>query len=164
MPDKCSYMICCHCSLAELCLTLCYPIDCNMPGFPVLHYLLEFSQTHVHCIDDAIQPSHPRSPPSTTALNLSRHQGLFQWVGSSPQVAQVLQLQHQPFQWIFRVDFLCNWLVWSPCCPRDTQESSPESQSESISSSVPILLYGPILTSIHDYGKNHIFYFTDPCW
>ena len=133
------------------CVGLCDPMDCSMPGFPVLHYLLEFSQTHVHGVDDAIQPSYPLLPPSTTALNLSRHQGLFQWVGSSPQVAQILQLQHQYFQWIFRVDFLYNWLVWSPYCSRDSQESSPESQSKSISSSVPSLLYGPILTSILDY-------------
>ena len=145
------------------CVWLCDPMDCSMPGFPVLHYLLEFSQTHVHGVDDAIQPSYPLLPPSTTALNLSRHQGLFQWVGSSPQVAQILELQHQYFQWIFRVDFLYNWLVWSPYCSRDSQESSPESQSKSISSSVPSLLYGPILTSIHDYWKNHIFDFIDPC-
>ena len=78
-----------------------------MPGFPVLHYLLEFAQTHVHWIRDSIQPSPPLSPPSPPALNLSQHQGLFQWVGSSEQMAKVLelQLQHQSFQWIFRVDW-----------------------------------------------------------
>ena len=145
------------------CVWLCDPMDCSMPGFPVLHYLLEFSQTHVHGVDDAIQPSYPLLLPSTTALNLSRHQGLFQWVGSSPQVAQILELQHQYFQWIFRVDFLYNWLVWSPYCSRDSQESSPESQSKSISSSVPSLLYGPILTSIHDYWKNDSFDYMDFC-
>ena len=65
----------------------------------------EFTQTHVHWVSDAIQPSHPLSPPSPPALNLSQHQGLFWWVGSSHQVAQVLELQHQSFQWIFRVEY-----------------------------------------------------------
>ena len=80
---------------------------CSTLGLPVLHHLPEFAQVHVHCISDAIQPSHPLTP-SSPVLNLSQHQGLFQWVGSSHQVAKVLelQLQHQSFQWIFRVDFL----------------------------------------------------------
>ena len=70
--------------------------------------LLEFTQTHVHRIGDAIQPSHPLSSPSPPTLNLSQHQGLFKWVSSSHQVAKVLgfQLQHQSLQWIFRTDFL----------------------------------------------------------
>ena len=95
------------CSVTYLCPTLCDPVDCSTPGFPVLHRLPEFTQTHVHWVGDAIQPSHPLSPPSPPALNLSQHQGLFQWVGSSHQVAKVLELQfqHQSFQWIFRVDF-----------------------------------------------------------
>ena len=97
-------IICCF-SVAKLCLTLCDPMNCSMPGFPVLHYLLEFAQTHVHWIDDTIQPSHPLSSPSLHALSLSKLQGLFQWVGSSHQVAKVLELQHQSLQKIFRVDF-----------------------------------------------------------
>ena len=84
------------------CLTLCYPIDYSTPGFPVLHYLPEFAQTHVHWVDDAIQPSYPLSPLSPYALSLSQHQHLLQWVGSSPQVAKVLEFQPQSFQWIFR--------------------------------------------------------------
>ena len=63
-------------------------MDCSTPGFPVLHYLLEFAQTHVRWVDDAIQPSHPLLPPSPPAFNLSQHQGLFQWVGSLHQVAK----------------------------------------------------------------------------
>ena len=95
-------------SVTKLCLTLCDPVDCSMPGFPVLHHLLEFAQTHVHWVGDAIQRSHPLSPSSPPALNLSQYESLFQWVGSSHQVAKVLELklQHQSFQWIFRVDFL----------------------------------------------------------
>ena len=76
-------------------------------SLPVHHQLPEPTQTHIHRISDAIQPSHPLSSPSPT-FNLSQHQALFQWVSSSHQVAKVLefQLQHQSFQWIFRTDFL----------------------------------------------------------
>ena len=105
------------------------------PGFPVLHYFPEFVQTHVCWVGDTIQPSHllPASPP---ALSLSQHQGLFQWVGSLNQVAKVLELQfqHQHFQWIFRVEFLSDLLIWFPCCPRDSQASFPAPQFESINS------------------------------
>ena len=85
---------CCCCSVAKSCLTLCIPMNCSMPGFPVLHYLPEFVQTHVHWVSDAIQPSRPLSP-SPPAFNLSQHQGLFQRVSSSHQVAKVLELQLQ---------------------------------------------------------------------
>ena len=61
-----------------MCLTICHPMNCSTPGFSVHHYLPEFAQTHVHCVCDAIQPSHPLWPPSPPALNLSQHQGLFQ--------------------------------------------------------------------------------------
>ena len=89
-------------------LLSCVPMNCSTTGFPVLHYLPEFAQTHVHWVGDAIQPSHPLSPTSPPAFNLSQHQGLFQWVSSLHQVAKVseLQLQHQSFQRIFRIDFL----------------------------------------------------------
>ena len=95
------------CSVAKLCLTLCNCVNYSAPGFPFLHCLLEFAQTQVHWVSDAIQPSHPLLPPFL-ALNLAQHQGLFQWVGFLHQVATVLepQLQYQSFQWIFRVDFL----------------------------------------------------------
>ena len=85
-------------SVAQSCPTLCDPMNCSTPGLPVHHQLLEFTQTHVHWVGDAIQPSHPLSSPSP-ALNLSQHQGLFKWVSSSHQVAKVLefQLQHQSF-------------------------------------------------------------------
>ena len=87
-------------------------MDCSMPIFPVLHYLLELAQTHVQWVGDAIQPSHPVSSPSPPAFSLFWHQALFHWVGSSHQVAKVLelQLQYQFFQWIFRViSFTINW-------------------------------------------------------
>ena len=95
-------------SVAQLCPTLCDPTYCSTPGLPVHHQLPEFTQTHVHWVGDAIQPSHPLSPPSPPALNLSQPQGLFQWVNSSHQVAKVFefQLQQQNFQWTPRTDLL----------------------------------------------------------
>ena len=93
---------CLFSSVAQSCPTLCDPMDCSTPCLPVHHQLPEFTQTHVHWVSDAIQPSHPLSSPSPPALNLSQHQGLFQWVSSSHQVTKVLELplQHQSFQWI----------------------------------------------------------------
>ena len=87
--------------VAQSCPTLCDPMNLSTPGLPDHHQLLEFTQTHVW-VSDAIQPSHPLSSPSPPALNLSQHQGLFQWISSSHQVAKVLEFQHQSFQWIFR--------------------------------------------------------------
>ena len=86
-------------SVTRSCPTLCDPMDCSMPGFSVHHQLPEFTQTHVHRVGHAIQPCHPLSPPSPLTSNLSQHQGLYQWVSFSHQVAQVLdfQLQHQSF-------------------------------------------------------------------
>ena len=145
-------------SVAQLCPAVCDPMDCSMPGFLAHHQLPKLAQIHVHWVGDAIQPSHSLSFPSPPTFNISDHQGLFQGVHSSHQVAKVLelQLQHQPFQWIFRTDFLQDWLVWF-YCPRDSQESSPTPQFKSINSSALSFLYGPTLTSIHDYWKNHSF-------
>ena len=119
--------------VAQSCPTLSDPMDCSTPGFPVHHQLPEFTQIHVHRVGDTIQPFHPLSSPFSPTLNLSQHQGLFQWASSSHQVAKVLefQLQHQSFQWIFRTDFLKDWLIWSPCSPRDSQEFSPTPQFKS---------------------------------
>ena len=77
------------------------PMDCSTPGLPVHRLLLELTQTHVHWVSDAIQPSHPLLSSASPSFNLSQHQGLFQWVSSSHQVAKVLefQLQHQSFKW-----------------------------------------------------------------
>ena len=85
---------------AESCPTPCDPMNCSTPGLPVHHQLPESTQTHVHQVGDAIQPSHPLSSPSPAALNLSQHQGLFKRVSFSHQVAKVLefQLHHQSFQ------------------------------------------------------------------
>ena len=138
---------------------ICDPMGCSMSAFPILHQLLELAQTHVHWVHDAIQSSHSLSSPSPPTFNLSQHQGLFQRVSTLHQVAKVLELQvqHQSFQWIFRTDFLYDWLVWSPCSPRDSQESSPRSQFESINSLALSSLYSPTLISLHDYWQNHSF-------
>ena len=124
-------------SVAQLCPTLCHPMDYSMPVLFVHHQLLEFTQMHVHWVGDAIWPSHSlllsSSPP---AFNLSQHQGLFIWVSCLHQVTKVLefQLQYQSFQWIFRTDYLSDGLGIS-LSPRDSQESSPTPQFKSINSS-----------------------------
>ena len=137
--------------------TLCVRMDCSTPGLPVHHQLPERAQTYVHQVSDAIQPSHPQSSPSPPAFNLSQHQGLFQWVSSSHQVAKILefQLQHQ--------SFLQNWFPlglngWISLQSRDSQESFPTPQFKSINSLVLSLLYSPTLTSIHDYLKFLLFW------
>ena len=137
-------------------LTLCDPMDCSTPGFLVLHHLLELAQTHVHGISDAIQPSHLCLP----LLPLpSQHQGLSQWVGSSSRwpkcwsfifsISPSNEYSGLISYRIDRFDLLCS--------PRNSQESSPTPQFESINSSVLSLFNGSALTSIHDYWRNHSF-------
>ena len=113
-------------------------MNSSTPGLPVHNQQLESTQTHIHPVSDAIQPSHPLSSPSPPAFNLIQHQGLLQQ-DSSHQVARVLecQLQHQSFQWIFRTDclsglisFRMDW--WSPCSPTNCQQSSPTPQFKTI--------------------------------
>ena len=144
-------------SVAKSCSTLCNPMNHSTPGLPVHHKLLEFTQTHVHGVGDAIQPSHPLSSPSPPAPNPSQHQGLFQWVNISHEVAKVLefQLQHQSYQWTPRTYLLQDGLVGSPCSARDTQDSSPTPQFKSINFSALSFLHSPTLTSIRDHWKNH---------
>ena len=143
-------------SVTQSCLTFCDPTDCSMPGFPVHHQLRSLLKL---MSIESVRPSNhlivcrPLPPP---IFNLSQHQGLFQWVSSSHQVATVLELQLQ-YQWIFKTDLLYDGLVGSPCSPRDSQESSPIPQFESISSSALSLFYSPTLTSVYDYWKNHSF-------
>ena len=121
---SCLFLVSCHLSfpfssvqfssVAQSYPTLCKPMDCSMPGLPVHHQLLEFTQTHVHWVGDAIQPYHPLLSHSPPSFNLPQHQGLFKWVSSSNQMAKVLefQLQHQSFQWIFQDWFSLRWTGW----------------------------------------------------
>ena len=111
------------CSVTKSCLTLSDPMDCSTPAACVVLCLLEFAQSHLHwCYLNILS-----SAALLSFRLLSQHQCLFQWVSSLHQVAKVLeiQLRHQSVQWIFRVDFLLDWLVWPPCSPRDSQASSP---------------------------------------
>ena len=147
---------CCY-SVTQLCLTIFDPMDCSIPAFPVLHYLLGLLKLMSTMDGDAIQPFHPLSSPSPPALNLSQHQGLFQWVSSSHQVAKVLDLllQHQPFPWILRTDFRIYWL--DLLAVQGTLKCLLQKKFKSINSSMLRFLYGPTLTFIHNYWKNHTF-------
>ena len=129
-----------------------------MPGVPVYQQPLEITQTHVHRVSDAIQPSHPLSFPSPLAFSLSQHQGLFQSNESALRI-------RWPKYWSFSfsispsnehsglISFRMDWL--DLCCPRDSHEFSPMPQFKSINSSVLSFLYSLTLTSIHDHWKNH---------
>ena len=143
----------CISSVAQLWLTLCNLMDCSTPGLPVHHQLLELAQTHVHRLNDAIQPSHPLLFPSPPAFNLSQHQGLFQWFSSSHQVAKVLEFPSNEYSGLisFRIDWLDLLAV------QGTLESSPTPQFKSINSSALNFLYSPTLTSIHDCWKSYGF-------
>ena len=149
-------------SVAKSCLTLCNPVDCSMPGFPVPHHFLEFAQVHVHWISDAIQPSCPLLPslllpsvfPSirifSSELALHIRWPKYWSFGINPS---------NEYSWLisFRIDWFDLLAV------QGTLESSPASQFESINSSMLSLLYGPVLTSTHDYWKNYSFDCMDLC-
>ena len=140
-----------------MCPTLCDPMNRRAPGLPVHHQLPEFTQTHVHPVSDAIQPSHPLSSPSPPAP-----------IPPSLRVfsnESTLRMRW-PEYWSFSFSitllpkntqdyFLENGLVGSPCSPRDSQESSPTLQFKSINSLVLSFLHSPTLASIHDHWKNH---------
>ena len=154
--------------VAQLCPTLCDTMDCSMPGIPVHHQLPGFTQTYVHQVGDAIQPSHPLLSPSPPAFNLSEHQGLFQWVSSSHLVAKILgvsasasvfpmNIQDQfPIGWIGWISLMSKWL------------SRVFSNIQHHSSKASILhcsaFFSPTLTSIHNSWKNHSLDLMDLCW
>ena len=133
---------CCCCSVVSSVSLFVTPWTAELQA--TLSYTVSWSLTsHVHWVSDAIQPTHPLLPPSPPGLSLSQQQGWFQWVSSLHQVAKVLALplQHQSFQWKFWTDFFYDWLVWSPCSPRDSQESYPTPQFKSIHFLVLSLLF-----------------------
>ena len=130
--------------------------ESQQPGLPVHHQLPVFTQTHVHRVSDAIQPSHPLSSPSPPApippsIRVFSNELTLSWGGQSIGVSA----SHQSFQWTPRADLLQNGLVGSSCSPRDSQESPPKPQFKSINSSALSFLHSPTLTSIHDHWKNH---------
>ena len=129
----------------------------STPGLSVHHQLPELTQTHVHRVSDAIQPSHPSRPllllppiPPSIRVFSSGSTLRMRW----PKYWH-FSFQHHSFQRNPRADLLQNGLVGSPCIPRDSQESSPTPQFKSINSSVLSFLHSPTLTSIHDHWKNH---------
>ena len=147
------------CLVDQSSLTLCDPMDCSMPGFPVLHHLLELAQTHVYWVRDAIQTLFILLSPSSPAFNLSQHQDLFQWVSFHIR---------WPKYWSFSFSIspsneysglICFRMDWVDLLAvQGTLKSFPTPQFKNINSSVLSLLYSPSLTSIHDFWKNHSFY------
>ena len=155
------------CSGSQLRRTLCDPTNCIQHARPLCPPPFLGACSNSCPLSRWRHPSTSSSAaPFPFAFNLSQHLVLFQWVCSSYQVAKVLefQLQHQSFQWIFSTCFLWDWLVGSPCSPRDSQQSSPTPQFTSINSLALSRLYGPTLTFMHEYWKNHSFDYRDVCW
>ena len=143
-------------SVAQSCPTLCDPMNRSTPGLPVHHQLPEFTQTHVHWVDDAIQPSHPLSSPSPPAPNPSQHQSLFQWVNSSHQVAKLLEFEfsispskERPGLISFRMDWL------DPLADQGSLKSLLQHHNSKASILQCSAFFIVQLTSIHDYWKNH---------
>ena len=146
-------------SVTQSCPTLCNPMDYSMPGFPVHHQLPELAQTHVHWICDVIQPSHSLSSPSPPAFNLYQHHSL-----SKESVLHIRWPNYWSFSFSIRpsnehsglISFRIDWFDLL-AVPGTLQESSTTPQFRNINSSVHSFLWGPTLTSIHDYWKNHRF-------
>ena len=150
-----TFLSLCHCSITQSRPTLCNPMDCNMPDLPVLHYLLEFAQTHVHSVDGAIQLSRPLLPPSSPALNLSQHFRVF----SNESALHIRWPKYWSFSSSNKYSELISFRFDGN--PRDSQES-PTAQFESIN----YLALSLLLQSYshpHDYWRNHSFNYMDLC-
>ena len=147
------------CSGPQLSPTVSDPWTAALQAF--LSFTISWSLLKLMSIESMMPSTHLiLCCPFSSCLRSFPTSGFFQWVRSLHQVAKVsdLQLQHQSFQWIFRTDFLYDWLVGSPCNPRDSQESLLQHHSSKASILwYSSLLYGPALTPIHDYWKNHSF-------
>ena len=128
--------------------TLCEPMDCSIPGFPVLHHLPELAQTHIHWVGDVMQPSLPLSSPSLLP-------SIFPSIRVfNESVIRIRWPKYWSFSFSISPSNGYSGLVWS-CSPRDSQESSPTLQLKSVNSWPLSFIYSPTLTSIHDYWKNH---------
>ena len=145
-------------SVTQLCPTLFDPMNCSTPGLPVHHQLPEFTQTHIHRVGDAIQPSHPLSSTFSPAPNPSQHQRFssvsalhMRWPKYWSFSFSIIPTKEIPGLISFRMD----WLDLLAVSPRDSQESSPTPQFKSINSSALSFLHSPTVTSIHDHWKNH---------
>ena len=164
MPRGCSYLSCCL--VTQSCLIPCSSMDCSIPGFPVLHRLLELAPILVHWVGDAIQPYHPLLPSSSPALNLSQHQGLFQWVGSSHHVAKSIGASASAS--VFPVN-IQGWfplgltgLIFLLSKGLSRVFYSTTFWKHQFFDTQPSLCSNS--PSIHDYWKDHSFDYTDLCW
>ena len=155
-PPHCHFQLS---SVAQSCLTLCDPMDCSTPYLPIYQQLLEFTQTHVNWVGDAIQPSHPLLSPSSPAFHLSQHQGLFQWVSSLHQVAKEWSFSFNispSTEYSGLISFRMDWL--DLLAVQGTLKSLLQHHSSNASIlRCSAFLYSPTLASIHDYRKNHSF-------
>ena len=141
-------------SAAQSCPALYNPMDCSMPGFPVFHHLLEFAQTHTHCVSDVIQPSHPLSSSSPPAFNLSQYKIFSNESSLHIRWPNYWSLIVSPFdEYSGLIFFGIDW--FDLLAVQGTLKSSPPPQFEGINSSALSLFYCPALTFIHDHWKNH---------
>ena len=154
--------ICC-CSVAKLCLTLCDPMECSTPGFPVLHHLLEFAQTHVHWVGDAIQPSHPRPLPSLPVFSLPSISVFTNESSLCTMWPKYWSFSNSPSnEYSGLIFFRTDWFYLLAVQELSRIFSSTTVQKHH--SLALILLYGQTLTSVQNYWKNHSFDHTDLCW
>ena len=149
---RCSFC----CLVPQLCLALCDPMDCSTPGFPVLHYLPEFAQTHVHLVDDSIKPSYLLSPPSPPALNLSQHQGLFKWVSSLHKWLKYWSFNCRVSPSNKYSGLISFQIDWFDLAVQRTLKSLLHSLKASILWHTAFFMV-QLSTSVHDYQKNHSF-------
>ena len=153
-------------SVTQSCPALWDPMNRSTPGLPVHHQLPEFTQTHVHWVSDAIQPSHPLLSPSPPAFNLSQHQGLFKWVHSLHQVAKVLEFQlsiSPSNEYLGLISFRMDWfdlLEVQGTLKSRLQNNSSKASILQCSAFFITQLSHPYMT----YWKNHSFDQTDFCW
>ena len=137
-------------SSVQSCLTLCDPVNRSTPGLPIHHQLREFTQTHVHRVSDAIQPSHPLSSPSPPAPNPSQHQSLFQWVNSSHEVAK--HLHHKTAKAKFKPFLVC-------FCPRNLRFCFYHEENRIRKDSRAVLYYSWMVSSkaldMHTVADQH---------
>ena len=138
-------------------------MDCSTLGLPVPHHLPKFAQVHVHCISDAIQLSHPLTPSTPFARYLYQHQSLFQWFGCSHQVTKILELQHQPFQWVIQGWFSLRLTGFISLQSKGISGVLQHHSAEASILKHSGLLYDPALTTVHDHWEDHSLDYMDLC-
>ena len=148
---------CCFCSVVQSCLTLCDPMDCSTPGFPVLHHLLELAQTHVHQVSDAIQPSHPLLSPSPPSIRVFSNESVLgiRWPKYQSFSFNISPSSEYSGLISFRIDCLIS--LQSKGLSRVFSNSTVQKHQFFGAQ----LSYGPALTSVCDYWRNHSFHYTN---